>query len=56
MNKIEKQLRYQGTQQLARMEREGAKPNLIERVRRSIAGTREHVQKGKVFGPKGKGF
>lgn len=56
MNRVEKQLRYQGTQQLNRMKREGAKPNLIERMRRSIAGTRERQQKGPVLGPKGKGF
>jgi hypothetical protein len=56
MNRVEKQLRYQSVQKLNRMKREGAKPQVVEQMRRSIAGSREHQQKGPVLGPKGKGF
>lgn len=56
MNTNEKQLRYQAQQKLGQMKRTGTKPALVEQMRRSIAGTREHGQKGKVFGPKNKGF
>lgn len=56
MRRVEKQLRYQAQAKLGRMEREGAKPSTVEKLRRSIAGTRERQQKGLVFGPKNKGF
>jgi hypothetical protein len=56
MKDNEKRLRYEAQIKLGQMERDGAKPSTIERLRRSIAGVREHQQKGKVFGPKNKGF
>jgi len=56
MNRTERQLRYQGIQKLGQMKRDGAKPALVEQMRRSIAGSRERQQKGPVLGKKGKGF
>lgn len=57
MKDNEKRLRYQAQAKLGQMQRDGAKPAVVERMRRSIAGERGHQQKGKVFGPRNhKGF
>jgi hypothetical protein len=56
MHDTEKRLRYQAQAKLGQLKRDGAKPSTVEKLRRSIAGERGHVQKGKVFGPKNKGF
>ena len=56
MHANEKRLRYQQQAQLGKMKRDGAKPTTIARLKKSIAGERGHAQKGKVFGPRNKGF
>jgi hypothetical protein len=49
MHATEKSLRYQALSKLKRMEQDGTKPAVIERLRRSMQTTRGGVQKGKVF-------
>jgi hypothetical protein len=49
MNPNEKQMRYQALAKLNTMKRDGAKPTVVERLRRSLTAERGGVQKGKVF-------
>lgn len=56
MHDVEKKLRYQQQAHLGKLERDGAKKAVVARLRKSIAGERKREQKGKVFGPRNKGF